>query len=73
MARKLIPNLNLSALCDAALAERVREVRSALIEASYAEFPSDYDDDRDWAAKYGVTPEEQARAMAARRPWKGED
>ena len=72
-ARALIPDLNLSALCDAALAERVREVRNALIAASYAEFPSDFDDDVDWAAMFNVSPEEQTRAMAARGPWKGDD
>lgn len=72
-ARTLIPDLNLSALFDAALAERVREAQNALIASSYAEFPSDYDDDVDWASMFNVSPEDQARAMAARGPWKGDD
>jgi Post-segregation antitoxin CcdA len=72
-ARELIPNLNLSALFDEALARRVSEANDAKISASYAQFPSDYDDDVDWAASYGVTPDEQARAMAARKPWKSDD
>lgn len=73
LARELIPNLNLSALFDAALAQRVREAHAEQIAASYAEFPSDYDDDVDWATLYGITAEEQTRALAARRPWAGED
>jgi hypothetical protein len=73
LARQMIPNLNLSALFDEALARRVSEANDAKIAASYAQFPSDYDDDVDWAASYGVTSEEQARAMSARRPWKGDD
>ncbi len=73
LARELIPNLNLSALFDEALAQRVSEASDAKSAASYAQFPSDYDDDVDWATSYGVTPEEQARAMAARRPWKSDD
>jgi hypothetical protein len=72
-AREIIPDLNLSALCDEALTLRVLEARAAEIAASYAKHPDDYDDDVDWARIYGVTPEEQARAMAARRPWTAEE
>ena len=66
----MVPNLDLSALFDEALAQRVSEANKAKIAASYAQFPSDCDDDIDWVESYGVTP---ARAMAARRPWKGDD
>ena len=72
-AREMIPDLNLSALFDEALAERVRQARKERIAASYAEFPNDYDDEIDWAAAYGVPAEEQARAMAARRPWSADE
>jgi post-segregation antitoxin (ccd killing protein) len=72
-AREMIPDLNLSALFDQALAERVRQARDAKMAASYAEHPNDYDDDVDWASLYGVSAEAQARAMAARRPWRGDD
>ena len=68
-AREMIPDLNLSALFDQALAERVRQARDAQIAASYAAFPSDYDDDVDWAAVYEVSADEKERALAARRPW----
>jgi Post-segregation antitoxin CcdA len=73
LAREMIPDLNLSALFDEALAARVHEANTAKIAASYAEFPDDYDDDVDWASAYGITEEEQARALAARRPWKGDE
>lgn len=72
-ARELIPNLNLSALCDKALEASVREAEHAKIAASYAEFPTDFDDEIDWAARYGMSAEEQQRLLDARRPWNGED
>lgn len=72
-ARELIPNLNLSALFDEALRDRVHAAKAAKIAASYVAHPDDFDDDVDWAAAYGVSPEEQARAMAARRPWRADE
>ncbi len=71
-ARELIPHLNLSALFDQALAASVREAEQAKMAASYAEFPSDFDDDIDWAARYGMSADEQTRLLGARRPWRGE-
>ena len=72
-AREILPNLNLSALFDEALAQRVQQARAAQMARSYAEHPSDYDDNVDWGGIYGVSPEEQARAMGARRPWKADE
>lgn len=68
-ARELIPDLNLSALFDKALEARVRQAEHEKISASYAEFPDDFDDEIDWAARYGMTVTEQERLLAARRPW----
>lgn len=72
-ARAMIPDLNLSALFDQALAERVRQARDAQIAESYASHPSDFDDDVDWASLYDVTTDEEQRALAARRPWRSDD
>jgi Post-segregation antitoxin CcdA len=72
-ARQLIPNLNLSALFDQALEATVREAEHLKIAASYAEFPSDFDDEIDWAAQYGMGIAEQQVLLNARRPWRGED
>ena len=73
VARELIPNLNLSAICDRALEASVREAEHAKIAASYAQFPTDFDDKTDWAAKYGMGLAEQKRLLDNRRPWTSTD
>jgi hypothetical protein len=49
----MVPNMDLSALFDEALAQRVSEANKAKIAASYAQFPSDYDDEIDWPRPTG--------------------
>jgi hypothetical protein len=51
--REMVPNMDLSALFDEALAQRVSEANKAKIAASYAQFPSDYDDEIDWPRPTG--------------------
>jgi hypothetical protein len=72
-ARELIPDLNLSAICDKALYEALQVAEHAKIAASYAEFPSDFDDTIDWAARYGMSTAEEQKLLGARKAWSDEE